>query len=91
MVTPEGKMKAILGAAGESWKNPRREDGPWGTRYVNRSNPSPTYLNDLFRLAEKLQFMDIHFEIHSEGCWIGTVNANTPAEALLNALYEAIE
>jgi hypothetical protein len=67
-------------------------------------NPSPTDLNELFRLAEKLGYVDIDFYGYSMTCTlypsgtgkpyllIGSIRAigSTPAEALLNAIFQAV-
>jgi hypothetical protein len=59
-------------------------------------NPSPTDLNELFRLADKLGAGDI-ISSSEGGCTIVGINGiisgtgDNRAEALLNALYEAID
>ena len=63
------------------------------------THPSPTDLNELFRLADKLGFTHIYHYIKSNACMINkgdvlgtfTGYSNIPAEALLNALYGAIK
>lgn len=112
MKTQEEKMQHIVEAAGEchhytgGYVNP--EIGEWtcikcrakGVGF--NENPSPSDLNELFRLAEKLfRMVTIRFEYHRGDniqCYL-TVN-NSPhyghcghgtdvKEALLNALYLA--
>lgn len=115
-MTAERKMRAIVEAAGECWhvakKRPyakRRymcskcgEHGP----VLVPSNPSPTDLNELFRLAAKTYGTAINaITFHPAGhvCWFTVDHPNhsvdltrftgegfTPAEALLNALYKAV-
>lgn len=75
--------------------------GKGGTDHVHLSylNPSPTDLNELFRLAEKLGCTDIDFE-WVLGKWICEYttsefiyfkdSAFTPADALRKALYQAV-
>lgn len=119
MTNPE-KMQIVVEAAGGCWhkrivdKQPSPEEGQFD--YFPKcdkceidlphgfNNPSPTDLNELFRLAEKI--INVHtlvFDNHSMKCrsiqLVGNIHITsidlfaegcTPAEALLNALYEAV-
>jgi hypothetical protein len=106
-MTPEQKMQKVVEAAGECWHEVVSELR--GIDYVramcscgkqvydpshNCGNPSPTDLNELFRLAEKLGPMIVL--TFKRDCmtvirlWGAKTEENTPAEALLNALYEAV-
>lgn len=77
--------------------------GKGGTDHVHLSwcHPKPTDLNELFRLAEKLGVeFTLCLSIYTQGdnmwsveplCADVTFNEITPAEALLNALYETVK
>jgi hypothetical protein len=102
-MTPEQKMQKVVEAAGECW----HESGTYFdgvklckclkcgvqilTTNFHKANPSPTDLNELFRLAEKMS-KKIKVE-QFDGDWVAQVDgrswevADTPAEALLNALF----
>ena len=97
-MTPEQKMQKVVEAADECWQ----EGNP--TRFIS-TNPSPTDLNELFRLAEKLYFNSILLDsgiiagkilcqlIRFGECGINLqieIYADSQSEALLNALYESI-
>ena len=104
------KMQAIVESSGECWHEPkfgmsvckhcRRTNDP---RYFDfdKVNPSPTDLNELFRLANILRIGDFGvaylLPIASEDCGVYcagagtyTAEATTPAEALLNAIYDSL-
>jgi hypothetical protein len=106
-MTPEQKMQAVVEAAGECWHHllPVTVVAQCAKCNNYKPNPSPTDLNELFRLAEKLGFMsvlldsgmfdastlcqivryrDLNIDLQVE------VPGDTPSEALLNALYEAV-
>lgn len=110
MTKPTEKMQAIVKAAGGCWHNwqpPKMYSwqvecsvcGKTQAATVPTDNPSPTDLNTLFELAEKL---DERVGIQNDGrtsyiCsvwresgWTFTCGADNPAETLLNALYEAV-
>ena len=94
---PEQKMQAIVEATGKKWITKADWDSNWPSQF-QKNNPLLTDLNELFRLAEELniiagvQFVVIFDEIFYES-WVNDEysNAETPAEALLNVLYEAIK
>ena len=72
--------------------------------YAKHFNPSPTDLNELFRLAEKLK-LHVEADVDTIGCSqvsihrkrLGrspcgqSLSGRSVAEALLNALYESIK
>jgi hypothetical protein len=118
-MTPEEKMQKIVEAAGECWHDVEEFAGETMGHYYLKCtkcgvhdkvdddfpcNHSPTDLNELFRLAEKIGYKDMDFYKDSSSCTIypskdgkpyrliGSIRAtgSTPAEALLNALYEAV-
>jgi hypothetical protein len=108
-MTPEQKMKAVVEAAGEKTADWFADNGEWSHFTIVGDNgviiqSSPTDLNELFRLAEKLQFPSVLLDSGMIGgktlcqlvrfgdCTVKQqieLYADTSAEALLNALYEA--
>ena len=112
-MTPEQKMQAIVEAAGECWHRGTNPLYPCTCAHCGEAlnipaskpwNPSPTDLNELFRLAEKL---DLYLEIDSSPKGLTQISAHSggvvskkPAGqgtggslkvALLNALFKATE
>ena len=111
------EMQKIVEAAGECWHNADITFDPnnvgfathWQCStckvYVDRScdHPSPTDLNELFRLAEKLYGRDcrIEFSMHygdvqaiqlcKENKVVSQGQADTKADALRTALVKATE
>jgi hypothetical protein len=100
------KLKAVVEAAGECWHtyqmNRDNSIATWCEECLKDApNPSPTDLNELFRLASLLvDGLVIDVGIKSQG-WMSVMvkkdgveyrskQHTTPAEALLNALTEAI-
>ena len=111
-MTPEQKMQAIVEAAGEHWHSRTYVEWTEGKKLCNCgapkyklcSNPLPTALNVLFRLAEKLHILkdiQINYDHGSSNggviCYVKYParrligGGATPAEALLNALYESVK
>lgn len=121
-MTPEQEMKASVIAAGECWHEWERKyllqdyatgmfkcsKCDYSSEWVKGSphNPSPTDLNELFRLAEKLGFTKIEtdkdaknktFQCNiSKDDYVCTYHfligiGNTPADALRTALYQAVK
>ena len=105
---PEQKMQAIVEAAGYKVTERYADNGALSHLAIVTGDgalnvfPSPTDLNELFRLAEKVGFVEIHFNLDNTKCgWYVVIDNEsalyggklftTPAEALLNALYEAIK
>ena len=106
-ITNEQKLKFVKEKAGECWHEhgnvmltcmpPKYKCLKCGAIYLH--NPSPTDLNELFRLAEKLEIRFIKFVTGLAGqqnvevphLEIGVIQycGTTKAEALLNALYKA--
>ena len=94
-MTPQEKMQKVVEAAGECWQ----EGNP--TRFIS-TNPSPTDLNELFRLAKKLN-LSVELDVTDRGytqvsLHKGPLSPKPVAqsieglpleEALLNALNEA--
>jgi len=90
---------------GKHSMNTERTLGHGGGAFVAPKNPSPTDLNGLFRLAEKAGigcgvrrkrdypdgYIAYHWPITDTMCNTIIVVGDTPAEALLNALYEAVK
>jgi hypothetical protein len=115
-MTPEQKMLKVVEAARECWHEfvaksvHQKENDPKiylkcpkckaSVTMDQVVNPSPTDLNELFRLADKLGNRFIYFNtglagqrnVEIPGKTIGVIQAceSSPAEALLNALYEAV-
>lgn len=120
-MTPEQKTKAIVEEAGECWHEWERkyllqDYVTWmfkcskcdcSSEWVKGSppNPSPTDLNELFRLAEKLGLRvhlkyrgdDYHAKVwfkpeeeDTDRVFFWSVAA-TPADALRTALYQAMK
>jgi hypothetical protein len=111
------KLKAVVEAVGECWHefnnayNVNKDEHficPECEAILELSgnNPSPTDLNELFRLAEKLGYKNVDFFFHQnyrcciypQGTAAGyslisthSAYGDTSAEALLNALYESIK
>jgi hypothetical protein len=100
-MTPQQKMQEVVEAAGECWHEPK------GSAPMNKCQkckepmgyhnclPSPTDLNELFRLAEKLGIYSGAWQVDQGGHYAITINLHkfyfpTLAEALLNALYNAL-
>jgi hypothetical protein len=118
-MTNEEKMKAIVTAAGECWHEYVEEIGQAMGHYYSVCtscglddrvddnlpiNPSPTDLNELFRLASRLGIqVSITTNYHGCGmisCWCYPRETNygnsravldTTHEALLDALYNSIK
>ena len=112
-MTPEQKMQVVVEATGKCWhesdfgmsicKHCRRTNDP---RYFDfdKVNPSPIDLNELFRLAEKLEIhvhlkyriKDYHIKVwflpgdDEEDRVFFWAHSDNAAEVLLNALYEAV-
>jgi hypothetical protein len=105
------EMQKIVEAADECWHN---HDVPSGNKRFNcekcglgeydpkyKNNPSPTDLNELFRLAEKLQLVAVAVTDPITGSWaqarqldglmLHKFNADTPSDAFRTALVKAIE
>ena len=111
MKTPEQKLKFIVEKAGECWHEVKAGrfdcihcDAFLGFKYDLITNPSPTDLNELMRLAEKIGYgvklyTDVRHHVGSREheCKVmhvrtgtsGWTLGKTPAEALLNALFSA--
>lgn len=106
-MTPEQEMQAIVESAGECWHESAGCAPLYKCKKCGRQmgyhtcNPSPTDLNELFRLAEKLGVYAGNWKIDDYGCCHILVETNdlkrkeivtndTPADALRNALYQAV-
>ena len=99
------EMQKIVEAAGECWNDTHmRFCGASDTQIlVSKPNPSPTDLNELVRLAEKLYGRDcrIEFSMHygdvqaiqlcKENKVVSQGQADTKADALRTALVKATE
>ena len=108
-MSEELKMQKIVEAAGECWHERFFKHAHFaacrhcGVETMDKTNnPSPTDLNELFRLAEKLEVsvrvtQRMGFEqswakrLDHDGTAIDGSYADTPAEALLNALYSSVK
>jgi hypothetical protein len=97
------KLKAVVEAAGEKWHiwcTLESKCLNCGNKYPC-TNPSPTDLNELIRLTENLEYRFVVHRRHDSymvRIYLSNkphdhvmVTATTPAEALLNALFEAIK
>lgn len=115
-MTPQEEMQKIVEAAGECWHVVEESVGETMGHYYHQcikcgihdrrgniypNNPSPTDLNELFRLAEEIfgEECEVSFYI-SEGKQIAQLDkieclgqgfANNKADALRKALVKAIE
>lgn len=109
-------MRALVEASGGCWHDPAQSDNwaetisckkchvAMGNKHcgigAKYSEPSPTDLNALFKIAEKLECHELEFWFFSDSvsCKFKPLNAadiygngKTPADALRKALYKTIE